>query len=115
MAFGFSSVGHFFAAAASDLVKAAKVVSGVADKVQAVAPNVQELEPVIEGIEQGLIPTAVPITRAAFFFLGEALAAVQSGKNVVQIAESDIASMKKEILPVLAAFAKSQGIASPAQ
>ncbi len=115
MAFGFTSVGHFFAAVASDLVKAAKVITGVADKVQAVAPSIQGLEPAIEGIEQGLIPTAVPITRAAFFFLGEAVAAVQAGKNAVQIAETDIASIKAEILPVLAAFAKSQGVASPAQ
>jgi phage-related tail protein len=105
--FAFSSVGHFFAAAFSDLQKACVFVEKVGASVASNAGTVEA----ITGLVPGVGSQAVLVERAAFSALGMVVAAVHatgaaasaSGLNVpldqatVQAFEQLIADCKSDL------------------
>ncbi len=63
MSFGFASIEHALASIANDIVKGAKLLTGVATKVQG-------SETAVEAVSAAIDPQAVPIERAAYTALG---------------------------------------------
>jgi hypothetical protein len=114
MSFSFSSIGHFFAAMASDIVHGARAAGSVLAKVE-------KAEPTVEAITGLVFPQAVELERGAFAILGLAASAVQSagdaasanGVNVTL--DAALVADIKAIIPALEQYAKSIGASKPAK
>lgn len=81
MGFGFTNIEHALASVASDIVKGAKVLSGVAAKVAG-------SETAVEAVTAAIDPQAVPVERAAYTALGmvsKAANDAQSGGGTITL------------------------------
>lgn len=112
MSFSFSSIGHFFASVANDIVKVAKVVGPIYTKIDSAEPTVELLSSLV-------FPSAVPLERGAFALLGMAAQVVQEagdaagagGLNITL--DQQLVQDIKTLIPAIEAYAKQFGITKP--
>lgn len=109
MAFGFASIGHALASVAHDIVKAAKWVAGIEQKIQAQAPLIEALSGIVS-------PQAAAIERGAFACLGIIASAVHDAGDAAAANGLDIkldaqlVADVKAILPELQKALAAAGI-----
>lgn len=117
MAFGFSSIGHFFASVGKDIVKFAKAAGPVVNKID---KTVEANLPLIEGLSALVSPKAPAIEDAAYALFGKVAHAISeasdaanaNGLNLALDAQT-VADMKS-LLPAVEQFAIDRGIYKPA-
>ena len=114
MSFSFQNVGHFFASVAHDFVKGAALIGVLGDKAKIIEPELEALTGIV-------LPAAAPLVRGAFAVFGIAAhavsasgAAAHEGGMNVQL-DADVVASIRQLIPMLEAYAKKNGIQKPAQ